>query len=157
MGKSKDILNKLFVEVFNDILVIEQQSLKNGILSDLSVTEIHTIEAIGYKESKTMSEIANNLNITVGTLTTAINKLIKKEYVERKRIETDRRVVLVQLTRKGKMAYRIHERFHREMINNTLSSLNSEEERVLVEALEKMTIFFKEKYISMGLKERNYE
>ena len=105
-----------------------------------------------------MSEIANSLNITVGTLTTAINKLIKKDYVERKRIETDRRVVLVQLTRKGKLAYRIHERFHREMINNALSSLNSEEERVLVDALEKMTIFFKEKYIEdENLKENNYE
>ena len=44
------------------------------------------------------------------------------------------------------------------MINNALSSLNSEEERVLVDALEKMTIFFKEKYIEdENLKENNYE
>lgn len=76
--KNEEILNSLFVEVFNDILLIEQKTLKSGVLSDLSVTEIHTIEAIGYKDSRTMSEVANDLNITVGTLTTAINKLIKK-------------------------------------------------------------------------------
>ena len=56
--------------------------------------QIHTIEAIGLDRSRTMGEIAHDLRITVGTLTTAITKLIKKGYVERKRIEEDRRVVL---------------------------------------------------------------
>ena len=32
-----------------------------------------------------MGEIAHDLRITVGTLTTAINRLIKKGYVERKK------------------------------------------------------------------------
>ncbi|MGL4451875.1 MAG: MarR family winged helix-turn-helix transcriptional regulator [Sarcina sp.] len=143
MIKSEKILNSLFVEVFNDILLLEQKTLKAGILSDLSVTEMHTIEAIGYKSSRTMSEIANDLNITVGTLTTAINKLIKKEYVTRKRIESDRRVVLVELTRKGKLAHRLHERFHREMIKATVGSLTEDEVLALGKALNNMISFFK--------------
>ena len=86
-NESKFVLNRLLVQLYGDILKIEEKSLQEGEFSDLSVTEIHIIEAIGIKGCRTMSEIAYDLSITVGTLTTAINKLIKKEYVERKRIE----------------------------------------------------------------------
>lgn len=95
---------------------------------------------------RTMSEVAQKLKITVSTLTTAINKLIKKGYVERNRIETDRRVVLIKLTRKGKLAFRIHQRFHGEMINNAIEGLTLEEEEVLISSLNKINNFFKEKY-----------
>lgn len=134
------------VDVFNDILTIEQSALREGSLNDLSVTEIHTIEAIGMYVSRNMSEVAGDLNITVGTLTKAISNLVKKGYVERKRSEEDKRVVKVALTKRGKLAYRIHGRFHREVVRQTISGLNEQERDVLVEALEKLNIFLKEKY-----------
>jgi DNA-binding MarR family transcriptional regulator len=139
-------INELLVQLFNDVIQIEEQSLKSGVLSDLSITEIHTIEAIGMYNERTMSEVAQTLKITVSTLTTAINKLIKKEYVERKRIEEDRRVVLIKLTKRGKLAFRIHRRFHREMINTAIEGLDLEEEEVLISALDKINHFFIEKY-----------
>lgn len=146
MEKSMTLINELLVQLFNDVIQIEEQSLRNGVLSDLSMTEIHTIEAIGMYDERTMSEVAQTLKITVSTLTTAINKLIKKEYVERKRIEEDRRVVLIKLTKKGKLAFRLHERFHREMVNNAIKGLNLKEEEVLISALNKINNFFIEKY-----------
>lgn len=146
MNKSTIMINKLLVQLFNDVLQIEEQSLKNGVLSDLSITEVHTIEAIGMYSERTMSEVAQKLKITVSTLTTAINKLIKKGYVERKRIEEDRRVVLVKLTKRGKLAFRIHEKFHGEMVNNAMEGLNLDEEEILVSSLNKVNDFLKEKY-----------
>ena len=146
MTKSINVLNELLVDLFNDILKIEQNALQEGHFKDLSVTEIHTIEAIGMYEGRSMSEVADKLNITVGTLTTAINKLIKKGYVERKRLEEDKRVVLIELTKQGKLAYRIHEKFHKDMIRETISGLSEEEEHILINSLEKLSKFFKEKY-----------
>lgn len=142
----KQVLNELLVQTFNDILKIEQKALAESVLKDLSITETHTIEAIGMYEVKTMSEVAQNLKITVGTLTTAINKLVKKGYVERNRCEEDRRSVKINLTRKGKLAYRIHEKFHHEMIKATVEGLSQEEEDVLIKSLEKLNEFFKSKY-----------
>ena len=146
LNSNKYVLNELLVTIFNDILEIEQTALQQGVLNDLSVTEIHTIEAIGMYKSRTMTEVANDLNITVGTLTTAITKLVKKEYVERTRGEEDRRSVMIALTRKGKLAYRVHERFHQDMINETINGLTDEEEEVLIGSLEKVNKFFKSKY-----------
>ena len=54
MTNTQELLNKLLVQLFNDILHIEENSLKNIDLIDLSMTEIHTIEAVGIKDAKTM-------------------------------------------------------------------------------------------------------
>jgi DNA-binding MarR family transcriptional regulator len=146
MSKTINLVNEILVDIFNDILTIEQNALNEGEFKDLSITEIHTIEAISMYEARSMSEVAADLRITVGTLTTAINNLVKKGYVVRKRIEEDRRVVLVQLTKRGKLAYRIHDKFHKDMVKETIEGLREDEEKVLVIALEKLNSFFKSKY-----------
>ena len=146
MEKSTRVLNELLVEIFNDILLIEQRALKEGEFNDLSITEIHTIEVIGLHTPRSMSEVANALEITFGTLTAAINNLVKKEYVKRKRIEADRRIVQIHLTKKGKSAYKVHNQFHINMVKATVEGLQEKEEKVLVESLEKLNAFFKSKY-----------
>ncbi|HOA80074.1 MAG TPA: MarR family transcriptional regulator [Defluviitaleaceae bacterium] len=145
MTKLVNVLNHLMVDIFNDILTIEETSLKKGMFSDLSVKEMHTIEAIGMYHPRTMSEVAQDLKITVGTLTTAINRLVKKGYVERNRIEDDRRIVQIQLTKKGKLAYRIHEKFHTDMIKAMLDGLETEED-ILVKSLSQLSKYLKDKY-----------
>lgn len=146
MNRSISVFNELLVGLFNDILIIEQNALAEGEFSDLSITEIHTIEEIGMYGSRTMSEIAMGLGITVGTLTIAMNNLVKKGYVIRQRSERDRRVVEISLTRRGKLAFRVHERFHTDMIKKTVQGLTKEEEEVLVSAIEKLNTFFKSNY-----------
>lgn len=148
MRKIEDVLNKLLVQLFNDILQIEEKSLKNTEFTDLSITEIHTIEAIGLDKSRTMGEIAHDLRITVGTLTTAITKLIKKGYVERKRIEEDRRVVLVNLTESGQKVFDAHNIFHKEMIDEILENVQGDDLKVLTNALSEVSKFFEKKYQS---------
>ena len=146
MNNSYNILNELLVKIFNDILQIEQNALKEGEFKDVSITEVHTIESVGMYVSRTMTEVAQDLKITVGTLTIAINNLVKKGYVERNRSESDRRVVEISLTRKGKLAYRVHEKFHTDMIKSTIKGLADEEESVLVRALDNLNTFFKDNY-----------
>ena len=135
-------LNSLLVQLFNDILHIEEKVLKSSEIKDLSITEMHTIDAIGTQGNRTMGEIAHDLRITVGTLTSAINRLIKKGYAERTRTEVDRRVVLVSLTEKGMQAYKIHADFHKEMVEATLNSCDDNQQEVLCNVIEKINTLF---------------
>lgn len=155
MNNTHSVINDLLVNIFNEILVIEQNALKTGVFSDVTTTEVHTIEAIGLYDSKSMSEVAKMLGITVGTLTTAINNLVKKGYVERIRSQEDRRVVKINLTRRGKLLYRIHEKFHGDIVKATVTGLDEKEEAVLVRSLERLEEFLREKYtlLSKGNKE----
>ncbi|URZ02981.1 MarR family winged helix-turn-helix transcriptional regulator [Clostridium felsineum] len=146
LNRTITVINETLVELFNDILTIEQTALSQGAFSDISVTEVHTIEAIGMYVPRTMSEVAAALGITVGTLTTAVGNLVKKGYVKRERSEEDRRVVKIALTKRGKLAYRIHAKFHSDMVKETVRGLSKEEEKVLTSALEKLNKFFREKY-----------
>ncbi|WP_294154542.1 MarR family transcriptional regulator [uncultured Clostridium sp.] len=146
MSEKVEVINKLLVELFNDIQEIEEQSLRREDIGDLSITEIHTIEAIGINVEKTMSEIAQSLRVTGGTLTACINKLIKKGYVERNRTEADRRIVLIKLTEQGKRAFEQHKKFHDEMVHNTIKSLKDDEKAVLISSLDKIKQFFADKY-----------
>lgn len=106
---------------FNSILRIEEQSLDNRLTHGLTITEVHTIVAIGLHERNPMNVIAARLNVTLATLTTAVNKLANKGFVERTRAEDDRRKVLVSLTKKGRQVLRAHNLFHHQMIDEALA------------------------------------
>ena len=144
MEPNLETVNDYLVSVFNDILTIEESELKKAQFNDLSITEMHTIEAIGMYKKKTSSEVAKELSITVGTLTVAINNLVKKGYVERLRSEDDRRVVKLGLTKKGKLLFRVHQHFHREMVKNILKGMEQEEEQALLRALKNLHDFLQE-------------
>ncbi len=139
---ARETLNHILVHLFNDILKVEEKSLAHGPYSELTMTDMHTIEAIGFNRARNMSSIAKDLTITVGTLTIAINHLVKKGFVERVRSSKDRRVVLVSLTRKGKAAFRHHMAFHNEMVERILENLDDDELDVLVRSLQKIDGFF---------------
>lgn len=143
-------INRMLVEVYDDVNHIEEYSIKKGTFSDLSITEIHTIEAIGLYSSKTMSEISAVLEITMGTLTTAVDKLIRKGYLERSRSDSDRRIVNVNLTNRGKLAYRIHEKFHLDMVKAIMLDFTPQEEEVLLIALSKLNKHLKDIYLGSG-------
>lgn len=146
MEKSiSSVLNELLVRTFNEILAVEGNEIKKGPLNNLSVSEIHTIEAIGMYRARTMSQAAADLGITVGALTSTINNLVRKEYVFRERDEKDRRIVKINLTKRGKLAYRIHEKFHLDLARKTVEGL-TEKENILIESLRKLSELLNSKY-----------
>ena len=106
---SYERINDVLVNLFRDILSLEEKAMAGSAFKDLSMNDWHVIEAVGLNTSKSMSQIARELSITLGSLTIAMNGLYKKGYVERRRGEKDRRVVHISLTEKGVAAYKEHE------------------------------------------------
>lgn len=138
-------LNEVLVNLFRDVMEIEQRALESSEFQDLTNNDMHVIEAIGIQEPKNMSTIARTLSVTVGTLTIAMNSLVKKGYVIRQRGQTDRRVVYISLSEKGKAAYQHHARFHQEMIQNIVEQLTEDELAALTKALTCLDHWFREK------------
>ena len=134
----------MLVKTFHEILELEEKAIITDEFSDISNNDMHIIEAIGLCEGARMSVVAKRLNITVGSLTTSMNSLVKKGYVKRERSEKDRRVVFIQLTNKGRMAYHHHAEFHRQMTEAVIAELNENETEVLVKALDGLRKFFRQ-------------
>lgn len=141
----QESINEFLVGLFQDIMDIEEKAVVTSEFKDISNNDMHIIEKIGVNnEAKNMSMIAKALSVTTGTLTIAINSLVKKGYVERTRSESDRRVVLISLSEKGKRAYEHHRIFHENMIKATLEKLTEEEKQVLAKGLCNLKHYFEE-------------
>ena len=103
MEKSNNrVLNELLVNLFHNVMDAEAKAVITEEFKDITNNDIHILEAIGIEEPKSMSRIAGELHVTVGTLTTNMNSLERKGYLTRNRSTRDKRVVLVTLTEKGR-------------------------------------------------------
>ncbi len=143
----KTALNTFFVYVFNQILSWEEQSFKEMGISEISLRELHVIEAVySLKESgkNRMSEIAKYLAITPGSLTTAVNCLVKKGYLSRENLPDDRRVIMISPTDKAFGVNEIHKQFHEKMIDSLEKYIDDEDADSVIKALEGLSGFFAE-------------
>ena len=138
-----ETLNEVLVRLFRDIMDIEQTAIINQEFKDITNNDMHVIEAIGIGAPKNMSSIAKELSVTVGTLTIAMNSLVKKGYVVRRRGDADRRVVYISLSDRGRSAYEHHARFHREMIQSVMEEVEPGELETLIRALTKLNDWFR--------------
>ena len=134
----------MLVNLFNDIMDIEQKAIITPEFKDITNNDMHVIDAIGVGTPKNMSSIARELSVTVGTLTIAMNSLVKKGYVVRERSSEDRRVVYISLSEKGKKAYEHHASFHRQMIQGVMEELDGKELEVLVKTLKHLNSWFRQ-------------
>lgn len=135
-------VNNIWVSLFREVMELEERAIITEEFKDITNNDMHIIEAVGLDEGNNMSTIAQKLSVTPGSLSIAMNSLVHKHYVERRRSETDRRVVNITLTDKGKKAFNHHKEFHDQMTREALASLSEEEIRALVKSLGNLTKFF---------------
>ena len=138
-------INHFFVTTFNKILAYEEKSLSNAGLKDISVKEIHIIEAVDALTSSgnnTMTQIAKRISISVGALTTAVNALVRKGYIYRGSDPKDRRIVYLFLMESGQEALKIHADFHEKMVDSILNVLDEQSLSSTTKALDILSDFF---------------
>lgn len=141
MDKNVKKINDILGNLFQMVLKLEEEAVKESTSADLSITEIHTLVAVGTGRARTMTHVANLLGIRVSTLTAAINKLVKKGYVDRRRDDEDRRIVKIQLTEKGASAVMAHEDFHEAMVSEAIAPVPAAELSRFISSLDNINQF----------------
>ena len=146
MKPFEEQLNEVIVDTYRSILRVEENILKRSDQTDLSICEIHMLEAVGKGKDRrrTISELAEVLNITLPSVTVAINKLMKKGYVEKVRGEEDGRIVYVSLTRQGRRIDSAHRYFHESMVRSIIRDMTESEMQALYKGVMKLDTFLKE-------------
>lgn len=147
--RQKEALNNFFVRVFNQILSWEEQCFKEMGISELTLRELHVIEAVYFlmdNGDNRMSEIAKYLAITPGSLTTAVNCLVKKGYLNRQNSDIDRRVVMITPTKKAEEVNALHALFHKKMVDEVVSLIDDKDMDAVIKTLEGLSRFFSEKH-----------
>lgn len=139
LSKEDKVLYKQLCEAFDFVVnmgnVIEDRTMDRKLIPDLALGELHVIETVNKNNNKPMTLIARKEHVTVGALTTCVNRLVQKGYLLRTRDEMDQRVILLSITQKGKKVLKIHDKFHDDIIGLTLEGVN------LAQATKVMTQF----------------
>lgn len=146
MSEFEAAINNLLADTFNYILKFEEKSIKSFANIRITVSETHLIEAISkLNDNVTVGRIATELGVTMPTATVAVKKLESKGLVSKVTCSKDARRAIIKLTQTGEKINRAHQLFHTNMARNISRKFNENEKQVLMQAMEKLKMFFMEK------------
>lgn len=135
---SINTIGDLFFEFQSKLQFFERKFLKEYGIVDVTPNEVKVLYIIGISNIKSMSEIADKLKITHGTLSITVNSLVKKGYVIRTRNKQDRRVIILYLTKKSLSVIKHYGMFYYELLNQLISEIEQDHAIVLKDILGKL-------------------
>ena len=140
-------LNRLLVGTYRAAGKIEQIMLEDLSGGKLSLSEMRAIECVGSgrQRGRTVTEISQELDITLPSVTAMIKRLETKGYVVKQRAQADGRQVNVRLTDAGTHAYIGYLFAQRKMINAVRTGIREEDVAVLLRSLQALNGFLSEK------------
>lgn len=131
-------IGELFFEFQSKLQFFEREYLKKYDIVDVTPTEVKVLYIIGLSNTKSMSDIAEELKVTKGTLSITVNSLVKKGYVIRTRHKQDRRIVIVYLTKKSIQIVRHYGRFYYELVAQLIQQMDVEKVETLGDILSRL-------------------
>lgn len=141
--KRRDLMSEIS-ETFNLAIKVQEEFLKSGPFPELSLTEVHVIEAVSKEKFPTMTNVARRLQVTVGTLTTNVKSIMKKGFLEKEQYEKDHRFTILRITSKGYEALAYHDRFHRELSALYEERMSDDQFNWVLDTFEKVIVGLKD-------------
>jgi DNA-binding MarR family transcriptional regulator len=121
-----------FRSAFGELRCIgSQRVLQRGI----SAGHLHIVSMLERHGGMPMSRIADVLDISLSSATGIVDRMAERGLVERARVTDDRRVVLVQVTKRGRRMLDDVEALRGEMLRSVLGRLSRQRLQTLAETL----------------------
>ncbi|MBA1336008.1 MAG: hypothetical protein HPY66_1827 [Firmicutes bacterium] len=98
---------------------------------NFSKTELMTLLVVERQGEVSMSRICDAMNMPMSTATGIVDRMVRKGLLQRERSETDRRMVVVNMTEKGKEIIRHYKGVFGSYIEQIEAALTEEEQQLL--------------------------
>lgn len=122
-------------KTYNALLADAEASIKRINLCD---SDFRVLEALLHKGPLPVNIIGHMVDLTTGSITTAIDRLESKWFVVRKHHPTDRRIRIVELTNKGRQLIEKAFAKHKVDMEKAVSNLSRAERGMLVDLLKRL-------------------
>ena len=99
------------------------------------MAQLHILFSIQRTGEMTMSRLADLLNVSLSNATGLVDRLEERGYVERLRVPTDRRIVLVRVTPAGEEMLREVDALSDELLRSVLGRLSAQQLRGVAHAM----------------------
>jgi len=108
----------------------------------MSKQELFTLLTVDKLKEVTMGQLSDNMSFPMSTATGIIDRLVRKGYIERGKSESDRRIVVISLTDKGKAFVESMKNLILSNIKKAYDVLNEQERETLFRIADKITASF---------------
>jgi DNA-binding MarR family transcriptional regulator len=102
---------------------------------ELNIRQRLVLQCLGLEGDRSIVAIGQRLGLSPSTMTGLVDRLEEQGYVKRRAHESDRRVRLLTLSRKGALSFRRERDFYRSLVDEILGTLGGEAKRVVLHAL----------------------
>jgi DNA-binding MarR family transcriptional regulator len=96
------------------------------------------LKIIANTDSCNMSDLSKKLGVTMGNMTTMVDRLIKEGFVGREQDSNDRRIVIVKLTKKGKGSISKVIKKRKKVLLTILKKLSDKDIETMLKLIEKI-------------------
>jgi MarR family 2-MHQ and catechol resistance regulon transcriptional repressor len=105
---------------------------------DMCISDFGVLEALLHKGPQSVSEIGRRVDLTSGSITTAIDRLERRGLVARAAHASDRRARVVHLTPEGEASITRVFASHKDAMDRAADGLSTAERGTLIELLKKL-------------------
>jgi DNA-binding MarR family transcriptional regulator len=130
------------VELWQNICAIYTTAIKrlNNRLSGDRITfsQWSILRALGKFGSMPMTRLSEHMLVAPANITGLVDRLEKKGYVERRKDNQDRRLFIIELTKKGQETQEVIAQQFRSYVRRVFSSLSDNDRAVLLKLLRKL-------------------
>jgi DNA-binding MarR family transcriptional regulator len=131
------LLNEHFFQLYQSRFFQEKKTCSNSPIALLTHNDLRVMESLDRNGVLTMRELAEALSLPMSTLTSIANKLVKNKYIDRVRIDEDRRVVQLQPTKLGRKMIDLRKNAHTSVSEELLKSLTDSEQQEFLRLFKK--------------------
>ena len=145
--KVKETNKEKFLGVlYNLVRAIKSDSDRCAqICGGVNEKEMFVIGFVGQKKQVKMSDIAENIEAPMSTLTNIIDRLVDKNILTREHSSDDRRAIYVSLSDQGKKAYQSLANQKRQVAEKLLSQYSEKEQELFLSHISTLVNTLQEK------------
>lgn len=134
----EDICDDVLIALRRITRAIDIHSRKLMQTTGLTGPQLLILQILNRKEAATMGELADSVSLSQGTVTSILDRLLKKAFVEKVRSTTDKRKVYVSLTAAGKTALTHAPTPLQEHFINSFNKLQDWEQTLILSSLQRI-------------------
>ncbi len=124
-------------DFYNIYYKVEKVNVDNTIRC-MTANEMKIIDSIGNKKT-TVKILADRMDVKVCTISLALDKLEKKQFIAKVKDEVDKRIVYIKLTKKGQLALKYHGNFNTTLFKQITENVDKKDLQVFSDVLRKIT------------------
>lgn len=132
-------LNAYIDRLMRMLIIPKQPFSHNKLSNDLSMQQLKAIYFVGQQPNNIQRSLSEHLGISVSDTSFTVDKLVEKGLLQRRRSDQDRRIINLELTKKGRIIHEFMLKNHLTFCKNILQKLTEEEQDIFLHLLEKAT------------------